>query len=71
VKITIYRGIDKRTIVTKYDPPPIPDRNCDWIAWIDETLYDGSMVGRGRTEIDAIRDLLEQMNDRGDERRVN
>lgn len=49
------------TIKTKFDYPPIPDRDLDWSAWDDETLDEGSIVGHGKTEIEAIEDLLEQI----------
>ncbi len=44
---------------------PIPDRRFDWSA-IDEDTYDGAedsatrnQIGRGKTERDAIIDLLD------------
>jgi hypothetical protein len=51
----------ERKIVTKYDPPPIPFRGCDWTAVFDD--YDGAEdshcpMGHGYTEQDAIDDLL-------------
>lgn len=47
---------DLRKIVTKYDPPPIPFRDCDWSAVFDD--YDlGSPIGHGATEAGAIDDL--------------
>ena len=49
--------------------PPIPDRSMDWSA-IDEDSYDGAPdthppcpVGWGRTEAEAVADLLEQMEE--------
>lgn len=57
-------------ITTSHDYPPIPTRNCDWSA-IDSDTYDGAPdthppcpIGRGPTEEAAIRDLLEQIEDR-------
>lgn len=53
-------------VVTNYDPTPIPDRRFDWTA-IDERYFDGlpgSIEGRGRTEAEAIADLLEQIEER-------
>lgn len=50
-------------IVTHYDPPPIPTRNCDWSAY-DDLTYDGEEsdpVGYGETELEAIQNLLEIM----------
>jgi DnaJ-class molecular chaperone len=51
-------------IKTHYSPSPIPNRSCDWTAYDDDT-YDGSIgqpLGYGKTERDAIDDLLEQMD---------
>jgi len=52
-------------IRTKYDPPPIPDRSFDWSA-IDDSTYDGAedsgirnQIGYGRTQAEAIADLME------------
>lgn len=48
---------------------PISDRRFDWTA-VDEDTYDGapdsstrSQIGRGRTERDAIIDLLDILED--------
>jgi hypothetical protein len=44
-------------IVTRYDPKPIPDRRFDWQATTAD--YDlGSPIGFGRTEAEAINDLI-------------
>ena len=53
------------TIVTRYDPPPIPVRKFDWIAFDQDTYDPESLcpIGRGATEADAIADFLEQIND--------
>ncbi len=51
------------TIVTTFVYPPIPFRDCDWQAYFDcdEPNDNGSMMhGSGRTEQEAIADLLEQ-----------
>ncbi len=60
-------------IRTSFDFPPIPDRSMDWSA-IDEDTYDCDCdqdgffstdpVGYGRTEAEAIADLLEQIEER-------
>ena len=55
-------------IKTHYDPPPVPLRQFDWHA-IDDDTYDGAedagplarVIGYGRTEQDAIDDLMEQL----------
>jgi hypothetical protein len=46
-------------IATRYDPKPIPDRRFDWQATTAD--YDlGSPIGFGRTEAEAINDLIPQ-----------
>lgn len=49
-------------IVTAYEFPPIPIRNYDWSA-SREDWDEGDLIGYGRTEQEAIDDLLEQEND--------
>ena len=49
-------------IIATYDPPPIPQRCCDWSAVTDD-YEPGHSIGRGETEQEAIDDLLEQLND--------
>lgn len=56
-------------IATRYQPPPIPQRDFDWYA-LDSDTYDGapdagaaSTMGWGRTEQEAIDDLLEQFEE--------
>ena len=54
------------SIKTYYNPPPIPQRNYDWAA-IDDSTYGGEPsdpVGFGKTEEEAIRDLLDQITER-------
>ena len=55
-------------IHTTYEYPPIPIRTCDWSAVLDD--YDGApdagphqYVGLGATEAEAVRDLIEQLED--------
>lgn len=43
-------------IVTKYDPPPISDRDHDWSACLEGASEDDP-VGFGPTEQAAIEDL--------------
>lgn len=43
-------------IVTKYDPPPIPDRQYDWSACLEGASEDDP-VGFGPTMEAAIADL--------------
>jgi hypothetical protein len=49
-------------IQTSYDPPPIPIREFDWRA-IDDDTYSGpgSLIGFGKTEAEAVADLLMQL----------
>lgn len=52
-------------VLTQYDPKPIPSRAFDWHA-IDDSTYDGtegSPVGWGATEADAIADLKQQVEE--------
>jgi hypothetical protein len=49
---------------TSYWAKPIPTRSFDWEAWHDnhEPNDNGQMItGYGRTEAEAIADLLEQL----------
>jgi hypothetical protein len=49
-------------IVTRYGAKPIPLRQFDWEAMT--TNYDlGSPVGYGRTEAEAINDLIIQVRE--------
>jgi hypothetical protein len=48
-----------RKIITSQDCPPIPVRDYDWSA-SREDYDEGDFIGYGRTEQDAIDDLLEQ-----------
>jgi len=50
-------------IKTNFDYPPIPIRDYDWSAWDDETYDEGCLVGHGKTEQEAIDDLIEQIKD--------
>ena len=50
-------------IITNYDYPPIPIRDYDWSA-IREDYDEGDLIGTGRTEQDAINDLVCQENER-------
>lgn len=53
-------------IITHYWAKPIPLRNCDWSAVTED--YDGAdPIGYGRTEAEAIEDLMEQLEAREDD----
>jgi hypothetical protein len=53
-------------IITTFDPPPIPVRNCDWAATLDS--YDaGDPIGFGRTREEAVADLEEQLADQAND----
>lgn len=47
-------------ILTSFDNPPIPERSCDWSAWIEGS--EEWLTGRGPTREAAIADLLEQID---------
>jgi hypothetical protein len=43
--------------------PPIPTRNCDWLATLDN-YEPGQPIGHGPTEADAVCDLYVQIAER-------
>jgi len=47
------------TLSTSYWAKPIPDRRYDWSAWDDDTYEGVGRMGWGRTEQEAVEDLLE------------
>lgn len=60
-------------IATEFVYPPIPNRDFDWQAidadtfdaeYIDGVAHTSCPVGHGRTEAEAIADLLEKIEDR-------
>ena len=48
-------------VTTYHVNPPIPIRNWDWCAYFNE--QEEGLVGWGKTEYDAIYDLLERYYD--------
>lgn len=46
-------------IITSHDYPPIPIRDYDWSA-IRENYDEGDLIGYGKTEQEAINDLIKQ-----------
>jgi hypothetical protein len=48
-------------ISTDFIYPPIPDRRFDWCAVDSDTYEAGCPIGYGRTEQEAINDLIEQI----------
>lgn len=63
--------INGTIIHTNFDYPPIPVRDMDWSAVTDnydcdcdqDGFFSTSPAGHGRTEQEAIADLLEQLED--------
>lgn len=49
------------TIMTEFDPKPIPLRQFDWEAW-DLDQDENSPIGYGETEQEAITDLKVQLD---------
>jgi hypothetical protein len=49
-------------IITSHDYPPIPTRDFDWSAFREDYEPD-DLVETGRTERDAIKDLMRQENE--------
>jgi hypothetical protein len=58
--LTIIDGLRIRTELVR---PPVPDCRYDWAAWIDGE-EESNIQGRGRTESDAVFELLETMAER-------
>jgi len=50
-------------VITSYDPKPIPTRNHDWSAVLDN-YEPGEPIGHGPTEADAVMDLYIQIEER-------
>ena len=50
-------------IITNFIHPPIPIRQFDWCAFTDDSDGEGP-VGYGRTEAEAIADLMERLEER-------
>lgn len=48
---------------TRHYQPPLPVRHFDWSAVDDEACHEGSPIGYGGTETEAIVDLLHQLLD--------
>lgn len=53
-----------RRIKTDREWPPIPDRIYDWSATDEATYEPGAPVGEGGTEVDAILDMLDKLEER-------
>ena len=55
-------GLRGVLINTHFDMKPIPDRRFDWEATFDDYEPGGKwgFIGYGRTEAEAVTDLLEQ-----------
>ena len=53
-----------RKIITIHERPPIPIRDYDWSA-IREDYDEGDLIGYGKTEQDAINDLVIKEKDEG------
>jgi len=49
-----------KRIITRHEPPPIPDRNHDWTAMREDYEPGWGYIGHGKTEDEAINDLLIQ-----------
>jgi hypothetical protein len=52
-----------RKIVTRHVYPPIPVRFYDWAAWFDDEGEEAGRYGYGKTEGEAINDLLDSYGD--------
>lgn len=54
-------------IKTSFWAKPIPYRQFDWSAIDDDTYDAGCPIGYGKTEADAVYDLLLKLEDKRDE----
>lgn len=54
-------------IVTEFVHPPIPLRQFDWAAVLDG-YEPGDALGEGRTEDEAVADLIDQLDERAADR---
>ena len=50
-------------IKTTHVYPPIPIRDFDWSAIDADTYDEGSPIGTGKTEAEAIADLMQQIEE--------
>lgn len=59
--------MSERKIITSFQNPPIPCREYDWCAYLDGDIdVDGAAnLGNGKTELEAIEDLMAQELDGG------
>lgn len=55
--------MSKYTIITEYLFPAIPIRDFDWIAYWDRAASVPLKKGYGRTELDAIVNLMDTIED--------
>ena len=53
------------TILTNYNPPPVPGRQFDWSA-VKDGYEPGEPIGYGENEQNAIDDLLQQLEEEGE-----
>ena len=49
-------------IITEYVAPPVPSTMYDWLAYVDGQEEEGPH-GRGPSEVEAVKDLCEQLHD--------
>ena len=52
-------------IRTAHIYPAIPIRSYDWMAWVDGREEDTWLQGYGRTEVEAIAELQERIEEEG------
>jgi hypothetical protein len=55
-------SVNNSPIKTSHDMPPIPISDYDWSA-CREDWDEGQPIGHGKTEEEAIKDLLQQEED--------
>jgi hypothetical protein len=60
-RLTILATRQEITLNTQFVYPPIPIRNFDWFACNDDAYDYGEPKGEGRTEMDAVNALLDEL----------
>lgn len=50
-------------MITSFVYPPIPVRQFDWCAYLEDDVENASKYGWGRTEAEAILDLEDLLNE--------
>ena len=63
-RLTILATRQEIQLFTYAVAPPVPTRRWDWIATETGTYDYDAPIGRGCTEVDAVNDLLDELEAR-------